>query len=171
MSFLRGNAKFLRAALPVARFVLLNELDPLAAAPDHLAFVGYDDVRALVGAPYEQDEDAFIGAFDSRVEIPLLLFLGLDQAASADSGFRYEGDAGDLYTGLPYFALDVTPKGSAKAQCEEVIKAVTAAAPGREFRKVRLELKLVPHEGTHLSSVRIGREREGGRVCALGRAS
>ncbi|KAL7274131.1 NADH pyrophosphatase [Rhizina undulata] len=150
VSFLRSNNAFLRAALPHSKFLLLKDLEPLASSPQHLAFLTYPDVRGLIGNPYELDEEKYITAYDSRVEVPQLLFLGLDEKKN-DVGFEYEGEGGK-YSGQPYFAVDVTPKGALREKYEQL--AEKAMEGGRYFKKIRIDLEFAPSEAAILAQAR-----------------
>ncbi|RPB08433.1 hypothetical protein P167DRAFT_539244 [Morchella conica CCBAS932] len=152
VSFLRSNTSFLRAALPASRFLLLRGLDPLASSKTNLGWVKYDSVSSLIGKPYDLDEEKTIEAFDSRVSAPTLIFLGLDEKAT-DSTFEYSG-AGGNYKGQPFFALDVSPKeGELKEKLEKVAEEAVKE-PGYEFRKVRIDLSLVPGDAAILAHAR-----------------
>ena len=118
VSFLRTEHAFLSAALKhhSTSFLLFNNLSPLAKNPTQLEYVGYQDVRPLIGEdPYSQSEEELISGYNSNVTIPQLLFLGLDE--SKDEGFEYK-----IYRGSPYFALDVTPKGTMRSEVENLIE-------------------------------------------------
>ena len=125
VSFLRADYKFLAAAFAhaSARFLLLEGLSPLVRDPAHLAYVGTDDVAPLTGAaPFAASEAEQVAGFNSAVARPLILFLGLDQREQAKAGgFEYRG-----FQGSPYFAIDVTPKGSIAEAAQGVIEAVKA---------------------------------------------
>ncbi|KAG0134354.1 NUDIX hydrolase domain-like protein [Tuber indicum] len=157
VSFLRSNTAFLRAALPRSKFLLLRDLEPLAASKTTLAWVGYETVRALVGNPFDTEEEEFLRGYDSRVEIPTLVFLGMNEEGTGGGGggesFEFEGEGGK-YVGGPCFALDVTEKGSLKEECEKVQEEAVKGAEGREFRKVRLDLSLVPSDAAILAQAR-----------------
>lgn len=64
------------------------------------------DLSSLIGPEsYAKSEDELLASYNSTTTIPQLLFLGLDEAQK--SGFEH-----GIYAGSPYFALDITPKGS-----------------------------------------------------------
>lgn len=155
VSFLRSNTPFLRAALPASRFLLLRNLDPLASSPTQLGFVPYDLVARVIGQPYDLDEGAAIAAFDSRAAAaaPTLIFLGLDERATANPAFEYTASGG-TYKGQPYFALDVTPKPGAVAGVLEELAEAATSGNGYEFRKVRIDLSLVPEDAAILAQAR-----------------
>ncbi|KAH9903644.1 NUDIX hydrolase domain-like protein [Xylariomycetidae sp. FL2044] len=127
VSFLRTDNAFLSAAFahPAASFLLMDNLSPLARDPAHLAYVGRDDVVPLTGPePFRKTEEEQIAAFNSDLTQPVLLFLGIDEKKP---GFEYRD-----YKGSPYFALDVTPKGSIAEKAQAVIEAAKAK-PGLSF--------------------------------------
>ena len=166
VSFLRSNTAFLRAALPRSKFLVLRNLEPLAASKTTLAWVGYETVRALVGNPFNTEEEEFLRSYDSRVEIPTLVFLGINEGDGDGDGdgerFEFQGEGGK-YVGRPCFALDVTGEGkSLTEECGKVQEEAVKGAEGREFRKVgRLDLGLVPPDGNIPCAIEI---RESGKL-------
>ena len=162
VSFLRSNTTFLRAALPRSKFLLLRNLEPLAARKTTLAWVGYETVRALVGNPFNTEVEEFLREYDSRVEIPTLVFLGINEGDGDGDGerFEFEGDCGK-YVGRPCFALDLTGEGSLGGECRKVQEEAVKGVEGREFRKVRLDLSLASWDGNIPRAIEIC---EGGRL-------
>lgn len=144
VSFLRANHGFISAALthPSTNFLLLNELSPLCDGPAKLAYVKHEDIKALIGEnPYEKTEEEMIKAYNSSTTIPQLLFLGLDERVKEEQGGFKHG----IYSGRPYFALDVTPKGTTKQASEGVIEAMKAKK--LEFIVARVNMSLPAPEG------------------------
>ncbi len=128
LSFLRTDHDFLKAAFshPSAAFLLMNNLAPLVKGDaSHLAFVNHADVAQLTGKPFEKKEEDLIKDFNSEETQPVILFLGIDDknrlpTTRNDSGaFEYKN-----YKGSPYFAVDVTPKGSAKDTANAIIESM-----------------------------------------------
>ena len=120
VSFLRTDQAFLSAALkhPSTSFLLFNNLSPLAKDPTKLQYASYQDVLPLIGEnPYAKSEADYIAEYNSATTIPQLLFLGLDESQKSD--FEWT-----IYMGSPYFALDVTPKGTVKVACERLIETM-----------------------------------------------
>lgn len=149
MSFLRTNPAFLSAAVkhPSTRFLLLNHLAPLAQNPASLHYVAFADVQALIGDdPYAKTEEELLRDYDSSVTIPQLLFLGLDENAQD----RLEWT---VYSGSPYFALDVTPKGSVHAKAISLIHDLEAR--GFQFVQGRLHMSLAPPEAAIYAQARV----------------
>nr|POE65615.1 putative nadh pyrophosphatase [Quercus suber] len=140
VGFLRGDHSFLSRALthPSTSFLLCNDLQPLVLSETppgagKLAYVKYADVKSVIGEdPYSTSEQAVVGAFDSSKYVPQMIFLGIDEKQK--DGLAYQGK--NLYTGAPYFAIDVTPRASLKAQCEKLIEDVRAK--GLDFAKGRV---------------------------------
>ncbi|KAI1433403.1 NUDIX hydrolase domain-like protein [Xylaria sp. CBS 124048] len=121
VSFLRSDQSFLSAAFahPSTSFLLLDNYSPLAKDKSTLAYVSKEDIVPLTGSePFKRSEEEQIKTFNSTVTQPLILFLGLDEKKP---GFQYRE-----YAGRPYFAIDVTPKGSIEEQAKSVIEAVKA---------------------------------------------
>ncbi|KAL8929462.1 MAG: hypothetical protein Q9208_001131 [Pyrenodesmia sp. 3 TL-2023] len=140
VSFLRTEHSFLSAALkhPTTSFLLFCNLNPLATGPATLEYVSYEDVKALIGEdPYSKTEQELISEYNSTITIPQLLFLGLDERNK--QGLTY-----NIYTGSPYFALDVTPKGTITSQAESLIQAMEFR--GLKFLEGRIQASLPPHD-------------------------
>ncbi|KAI0535612.1 NUDIX hydrolase domain-like protein [Xylaria digitata] len=119
VSFLRTDHAFLNAAFahPSTSFLLLDNYSPLAKDTSTLAYVSKEDIAALTGLdPFRKTEEEQIKSFNSAVTQPIVLFLGLDEKKT---GFEYRE-----YKGNPYFAVDVTPKGSIEEKAKSVIEAV-----------------------------------------------
>ncbi|KAI1304356.1 NUDIX hydrolase domain-like protein [Xylaria venustula] len=121
VSFLRADQAFLIAAFahPSTSFLLLDNYSPLAKDTTTLAYVSKEDIVPLTGPnPFKKTEEEQIKSFNSTVTQPIVLFLGLDEKKP---GFEYRE-----YKGRPYFAVDVTPKGSIEEKAKSVIEAVKA---------------------------------------------
>ena len=119
LSFLRTENNFLSQALrhPTTSFLLCRDLAPLAHSPTQIAYVKFEAVKPLIGDdPYSQPEAQLVAAYNSEKAIPQLLFLGIDEKSRESDPFKYK-----VHSGAPYFALDVTPKGSFKSAAESLI--------------------------------------------------
>lgn len=142
VSFLRADHTFISAALthPSAAFLLLDDLAPLAKDTTHLAFANHEDIRGVIGEnPFAKTEEDMIKEFNSEVQLPLVLFLGLDESRTA--AFEHRG-----YRGVPYFAVDVTPKGAVETAAKGVIEALKEK--GLIFLQGRSAMSLNAPEGT-----------------------
>ena len=136
VSFLRTDQAFLSAALkhPSTLFLLFNNLSPLARSPKQLDYAQYSDVQPLIGDnPYAKSEADLISEYDSTITIPQLLFLGIDE--SNGTGLEW-----NIYRGAPYFAVDVTPKGTITAKAGELIEAMKSR--GLQFVEGRMHTSL-----------------------------
>jgi len=136
VSFLRTDHEFLSTALthPSTSFLLFNNLSPLAKSFEQLEYATYADVQSLIGEdPYSKDEEQFISEYNSTITIPQLLFLGLYE--NKTSGFEYK-----MYQGSPYFALDVTPKGTVSAEAEKLVESMKSR--GLRFVEGRMHTSL-----------------------------
>ncbi len=112
----------------------MNNLAPLAENPSKLRYASYKDVQPLIGEnPYSKSEEDLISEFNSSVAIPQLLFVGLDE--NHRTGFEW-----NIYQGSPYFALDVTPKGSTPSAAESLIQ--TMKTRGLKFVEGRVHMSL-----------------------------
>lgn len=148
VSFLRTNHSFLSAALkhPSTIFLLLKNLAPLAKDPTRLEYVGYKDVWPLIGeTPFSKTEEELISDYNSMVTTPQLLFLGLDEKGT--QGFEWT-----VYKGSPFFALDVTPKGSFEAKANSLIRDFEAR--GLIFIEGRLHMSLPAPEAAIYAQAR-----------------
>jgi len=141
VGFLRGDHSFLSQALkhPTTGFLVCNELQPLIKKEDQgkidgkLAWVKYEDVQPVIGEdPYANDEKKMVDMFNSEKISPQMIFLGIDEKVK--DGLSYKGK--NQYTGRPFFAVDVTPKGSVKEECEQLIQRL--GDKGMEFAKGRV---------------------------------
>ncbi|KAL8923060.1 MAG: hypothetical protein Q9172_003306 [Xanthocarpia lactea] len=136
VSFLRTDQAFLSAALkhPSTSFLMFNNLNPLARDPSNLQYASYADVQPLIGDdPYSKSEEELVSEYNSAVTIPQLLFLGLDERNKLGLTFN-------LYTGSPFFALDVTPKGTIKSQAESLVQSLQSR--GLTFLEGRIQAAL-----------------------------
>lgn len=101
-------------------------------------------MRKLVAPDFfDRPEEESIKDFDSRKTNPNLIFLGLDESA------KEGGMAWKIYTGTPFFALDVTPRGSEAQQT--AAKDVTSALEeqGLSFFQTRVVTTFSPEEGMY----------------------
>ncbi|KAI9313651.1 hypothetical protein BX666DRAFT_721946 [Dichotomocladium elegans] len=115
--WVRNDVAMLRKLLtsPSAKYILLSKLDPLFDA-EGLFLANYEDVASIVeGCLLESREKTPAAAEDERV----LVFLGID-----------ERDGQGIH-GMPYWALDVTPRGRQKDTIEQLVKGFEAR--GLEF--------------------------------------
>ena len=83
-------------------------------------------------------EDQLISEYRSSITIPQLVFLGIDEKNR--DGLQWE-----VYRGAPYFALDVTPKGTIEGAGNEVIAEMKNR--GLVFLEGRLHMSLRAPEG------------------------
>ncbi|KAL1593835.1 NADH pyrophosphatase [Paraconiothyrium brasiliense] len=119
--------------------LLFNKLEPLVNSSTSIATARFADVTSIVGVdPFSRTEEDTIAEYNSSVYVPQIIFLGLDERSE---GLVYK----DHYKGVPWFAVDVTPKGSVTEECEKLIKKMTA--DGKEFSKGRMHLSLPAQEG------------------------
>ncbi|KAI9667086.1 MAG: NADH pyrophosphatase [Alyxoria varia] len=149
VSFLRSDHIFLSSALhhPTASFLLFNDLKPLVKDPTKLAFAKFQDVKPLVGGnPFAKPEEQIIEDYNSSTTIPQMVFLGLDERIK--DGLVHK----DVYTGGPMWALDVTPKGSIKAEAQNLVE--TLESSGLNFQEGRMILSLPAHEAAIYAQAR-----------------
>lgn len=127
---------------PSTQFVVLNNLAPLTRSPSEPYYAKYDELRKLISQDFfDQSEEDFIKSFDSRNTYPTLIFLGMDES-------RKEGSmTWKIYSGVPYFAVDVTPKGSEAQQtaAKDVISAMEEK--GLSFFQTRIVTTFTPDDG------------------------
>jgi len=147
LSFMRMNHELLDKASshPTAKYLTFEELNPLRNSDGKLAFSSYEDVPAALGRPYAKDEKTQIAAFDPDEFHPTLVFLGLDLEDKSASSTR-NGQFGQ-YSGVPYFALDVT--SNRYTAFKESLKA-----SGLEYKPIRVDLTLDPAQSAIYSHAR-----------------
>ncbi|PWY86439.1 hypothetical protein BO94DRAFT_535594 [Aspergillus sclerotioniger CBS 115572] len=134
LSFLRSDHAFLSAALkhPSTRFVLMKDFAPLTKTPAEPYYAKYDEVRKLVpDTIYDKSEEDIIKEYDSRKTTASPIFLGLDETQKQDS-LTWK-----IYSGTPYFALDVTPRGSEEQQTNSKVVISDVEAKGLAFLQGR----------------------------------
>jgi NAD+ diphosphatase len=139
--------------------MLCKDLQPLVQSSDNkkLKYVKFEDVKGVIGEdPYARNEKEMLAQYNSEEVVPQMIFLGIDE--SVKEGLDYQGK--NRYVGAPFFAVDVTPRGSVKEACEELVKRVETG--GAEFGTGRLmeleasdgmfgrELELGVHQGLML---------------------
>ncbi|KAF2718943.1 hypothetical protein K431DRAFT_287130 [Polychaeton citri CBS 116435] len=125
VGFLRSDNVFLSQALkhPSTSFLATKDLQPLISGPAKLAWLKFDDIKSVIGEdPYAQTEEEMIKAYDSEKIVPQMIFLGIDEAISGEGKALSYTNKKNTYTGAPYFAVDLTPKGNVKEECERLIK-------------------------------------------------
>jgi NAD+ diphosphatase len=140
VGFLRGDHAFLNQAIkhPSASYLLFHNNGPLVQNESKLAFVKYNDVASLIGPdPFRENEAKLIAEYNSTINKPLLVLLGLDEKQK--DGLTYKS-----YGGAPYFALDVTPNGTIREQAQSVISAMEAK--GLKFFQGRSHMKFSQEE-------------------------
>ncbi|KAJ5851367.1 Zinc ribbon NADH pyrophosphatase [Penicillium soppii] len=152
LSFLRSDHPFLSTALkhPSARFVLLNNLAPLTTpSPVQLHYAKYDEIRRLVPQDtFDTPEEDMLKNYDSSKSHATLIFLGLDES-------RKEGGlAWKIYQGTPYFAVDVTPKGSEEQQTAAKDVISTMEAKGLSFFQTRVHMSFSADEAAIYAQAR-----------------
>ncbi|OCT50741.1 NADH pyrophosphatase [Cladophialophora carrionii] len=148
LSFIRLNNQLLDRASthPSARYLTFEELNPLRDPQGKLAFVSYDDVTDAMGRPYAQDEKTQIAAFDPDEHHPNVIFLGMDledQTATRTERAGVGGGGGEKvqlgeYTGVPYFALDVTSEHYAGFK-QRLLQRPTTTQAGRSSHQLLLK--------------------------------
>ncbi|KAJ5134492.1 hypothetical protein N7448_000488 [Penicillium atrosanguineum] len=150
LSFLRTEHPFLSAALkhPSTQFVLLNNLAPLIRSPSEPYYAKFEELRKLIPQDFfDHAEEDMIKSYDSRKTNPALIFLGMDES-------RKEGMTYKIYSGVPFFALDVTPKGSEAQQSEskDVIRAMEEK--GLSFFQTRIVSTFTPDDAAIYAQAR-----------------
>ncbi|CAI6082371.1 unnamed protein product [Clonostachys chloroleuca] len=112
ISFLRADTSFLQQASksPRARYFALNNLGPVVEDQSTLAVFSLESLKSLIGSdPFKLSEDESIKNFDSTKKTPLIVFLGLHEGPNSD---EFTTTSHGTVKGEPYFAVDVTPRGT-----------------------------------------------------------
>ncbi|EXJ93995.1 hypothetical protein A1O1_02388 [Capronia coronata CBS 617.96] len=116
LSFLRDDSTFLAGAFahPSTKFILFKTLSPVIKSPTEIYYATYDEIKTLLPRnPFEKTEKEQIAEFDSSIDIPTLVFLGIDEKIK--DGFAYKN-----FLGAPHFALDMTPKKTFEKEANEL---------------------------------------------------
>ncbi|KND92336.1 putative NADH pyrophosphatase [Tolypocladium ophioglossoides CBS 100239] len=111
-SFLRSDSAFLRRAVnsPSTRFIALDDLSPLVSDAKRLVHLTLEDIKPLIGSePFGLSDADAIKEFDSAVTTPLLVFLG---TVEGEQAAEIETTDNGVVKAQPFFAIDVTPRGS-----------------------------------------------------------
>jgi NAD+ diphosphatase len=142
--------EFLRTAFahPSAAFLLVKDLSPLLQQDNlRLAFATRSDIVALTGPdPFEKTEEQMIKEFNSDVTHPVILFLGIDDKnllpnhENAGAALEYKS-----YKGSPFFAVDVTPRGSVTEAANALVSSLKAK--GLSFTESARQMSLTAPEG------------------------
>lgn len=140
LSFLRKDSAFLSAALyhPTSRFILFNNLATLMRSQTSPQFARYQDISSFVPRDhFARSDQEEIAAFDSSKTQPLVVFLGISEVAANKDALVYK-----KYRGVPYFAVDITPRGTLKQQAQSIVDSLEAQGhtfvdikPGAGFTK------------------------------------
>ncbi|KAI1918006.1 NADH pyrophosphatase [Ophidiomyces ophidiicola] len=141
VSFLRSEPPFLMSALrhPTARFLLFNQLAPLVHSSAEVFYATYQDVEPLVPVDlFDKSEEESLKTYHSGVILPLLVFLGLDESC-VTNGLSYKS-----YTGVPYFALDVTPTAGLEEKANMIINSMKSR--GLSFHNSRTITSFSPSD-------------------------
>lgn len=89
-----------------------------------------------------------IKSFDSRKTHPNLIFLGMDESHKEGS-MSYK-----IYSGIPFFAVDVTPKGSDVQQTAAKDIITTMEEKGLSFYQTRVVTTFTPDEGMNTATLK-----------------
>lgn len=142
-SFKRPDTAWLSKCLldPSTKFLAFNNLDPLATKAGTLVYSKLDELKDIVGNPYEITYEEQVKNWSAEDESVIVVFLGLDESKPTETG------------GEAYFAVDVTPRPLQNEKAKQkFIDAVKEQ--GLEFKNVRVGVKFEQHEG---SMVAMGR--------------
>ena len=111
----------------------MKELAPLTKSMSELHYARYEDVRNLLPSDFlAKSEEDLIKEYDSRKTYPQPVFLGMDESHKAGR-LAYK-----VYCGTPYFALDVTPRGSDEYQANARELVNRMEAQNLSFYKARM---------------------------------
>lgn len=97
--------------------------------------------------PYRISEEEAILGYNSTAWVPQLIFLGLDERQQNNNFLKWTS-----YCGVPYFALDVSPKGSIEAQATNLRQEFEAR--GKIFLEGRSHMSLPAHEAAMYAQAR-----------------
>ncbi|CAM1502998.1 Fc.00g077740.m01.CDS01 [Cosmosporella sp. VM-42] len=155
-SFLRADTTFLKKAAvsPTTRYIALNNLNALVSSKTDLAYLTFDDVKPLIGAePFALSEEDSIKEHDSTKTNALVVFLGMlvPEGSKHEPTIITSADHGDV-KGHPYFAIDITPKGSYEEAVTSFLK--TQETKGNSIDMNPRAMTLHPEAGSIYAQAR-----------------
>lgn len=128
----------------------------MAKDPTNIVYATYEDVRSFVGTddPYAKSEEELIAEYNSTDFTPQVLFLGLDERKGRSKEEEGEGESfqWSVYRGAPFFAVDVTPKGSLADAAKRLIGWMEDR--GLQFAQGRLHMTLPAPEAAIYAQAR-----------------
>lgn len=135
-SFKRQDNDFLSKCVtdPQTRFLTFHNLDPLATKEGKLVLLKLEDVKQIIGNPYELTDDEKIKQWSADDDATIVVFLGLDESKATAQG------------GEAFFAVDMTPNPKSKGTEKQDFLA-KVKDDGLEFKNVRVGVKLEQDEG------------------------
>lgn len=135
LSFIRKSNELLHKVSQhcSAKYLCMYELNPLRNQDGSLLFLPYSKVSSIIGEPYAESREIQIESFNSLFPSPPLVFLGLDLESKASS-LSVSVDPSQIYSGVPYFALDCS------GIREELLSSLTTVTTN--FEPTRIELSL-----------------------------
>lgn len=122
LSFLRDDNAVLSRAFtsPDAQFVALNDFAPLASDTKTLKPIRLEDFVSVSGPdPFNKSVKDTIAAYDSKATKPLVIFLGIREDEVSEFKVRE-------FQGCPWFAVDLTPRGTYADAAKKVIEKLTS---------------------------------------------
>ncbi|EHY54170.1 NAD-capped RNA hydrolase [Exophiala dermatitidis] len=125
LSFLREDYNFLAGAFAHSstKFILFKTLSPLIKSPTEIYYASHDEIASLIPQnPFSKPEAEQVAEFDSSIDIPTVVFLGVDEKITGDNAFSYKN-----FTGAPHFAVDITPKKTYEKEANELAEKLLAA--------------------------------------------
>lgn len=162
LSWLRENYAFLDKVLhsSYTKFIVLDELCPLlmkipkekreGRQSHDVVYVGYEDVKTIVGEPFAKSEKDFISGWSSERDA-----VGRGRAALVFLGIREEAEGGDpavsettdgRFHGVAYFAVDVTVTQIRNDDLAERVRKVgnelKEKNPGSDYTSPQIQARL-----------------------------
>lgn len=68
--------------------------------------------------PFEKPEKEQVAEFDSRINIPQVVFLGIDEKVTDGLSFK-------VFSGAPHWAVDITPKSTYEKEAKDLAEKFT----------------------------------------------
>jgi NAD+ diphosphatase len=148
VSFLRENYDFLSSAYSheSSKFILFKDLNPLVKSAGKITLASVSEIKSLVGDnPFHGSEKEQLQNFKPSDVIPPLVFLGLDERTN-------DIKVHEKHAGIPYFALDISPRTPYAEAAESVESHFTSQ--GHSFARDRVNLSLDPVEAAIYAQAR-----------------
>ena len=93
-----------------------RNLSPLIKSPTEIHYATLEDLKSILpNNPFAKSEQESVEDYNSEIDIPQVVFLGLDEKDKNGYSFRN-------FKGAPHFAVDITPRRYNEAEANQVVE-------------------------------------------------